>query len=207
MNMEEMDKRIMEVARNAAKEYLENLMKTERDVFIDEHGGIKNGYYGRAMKTKFGEIDGLNVPGDREGKFRTGIFNPYARSIGIDELIISLYSKGISTRKMSEIFESIFQNRYSRSSISRITEITIEGVKRFQNRPLDRRYIAIFLDALFFYLRRDTVEKEPIIFAMGIKESGEYGILGFYISSKESHLSYNEVINDLYSRGVRELCS
>ena len=139
----------------------------------------------------------MNVPGDREGKSRTGIFNPYARSIGIDELIISLYSKGISTRKMSEILESIFQNRYSRSSISRITEITIEEVKRFQNRPLDRRYIAIFLDALFFYLRRDTVEKEPIIFAMGIKESGEYEILGFYISSKESHLSYNEVIKYL----------
>jgi len=56
MNMEEMDKRIMEVARNAVKEYLENLMKTERDVFIDEHGGIKNGYYERAMKTKLFEI-------------------------------------------------------------------------------------------------------------------------------------------------------
>jgi len=56
MNMEEMDKRIMEVARNAVKEYLENLMKTERDVFIDEHGGIKNVYYGRAMKTKLFEI-------------------------------------------------------------------------------------------------------------------------------------------------------
>ncbi len=138
----------------------------------------------------------MNVPRDREGKFITGIFNPYARSIGIDELIISLYSKGISTRKMSEILESIFQNRYSRSSISRITEITIEEVKRFQNRPLDGRYIAIFLDALFFYLRRDTVEKEPIIFAMGIKESGEYEII-FHISSKESHLSYNEVIKYL----------
>jgi Transposase, Mutator family. len=97
---------------------------------------------------------------------------------------------------MSEILESIFQNRHSRSSISRITEITIEEVKRFQNRPLDGRYIAIFLDALFFYLRRDTVEKEPIIFAMGIKESGEYEII-FHISSKESHISYNEVIKYL----------
>jgi len=77
----------------------------------------------------------MNVPRDREGKFRTGIFNPYARSIGIDELIISLYSKGISTRKMSEILESIFQNRYSRSSISRITEITIsEGIQWKRNR-------------------------------------------------------------------------
>jgi len=153
------------------------------------------------------EIEDIYVPGDREGKFRTALFDPYPRSIGIDELIISLYSKGISTRKMSEILESIFQNRYSRSSMSRITEITIEEVKRFQNRHLDRRYIAIFLDALFFYLRRDTVEKEPIIFAMGIKESGEYEILGFYISSKESHISYSEVISDLYSRGVRELRS
>jgi len=87
-------------------------MKTERDVFIDEHGGIKNGYYERTMKTKFGEIEDLNVPRDREGKFRTALFDPRARSIGIDELIISLYSKGISTRKMSEILESIFQNGY-----------------------------------------------------------------------------------------------
>ena len=70
----------MEVARNAVKEYLENLMKTERDVFIDEHGGIKNGYYERTMKTKFGEIEDLNVPRDREGRFRTALFDPYAGS-------------------------------------------------------------------------------------------------------------------------------
>ena len=70
MNMEEMDKRIMEVARNAVKEYLENLMNTERDVFLEEKGGLKNGYYERAMKTKFGEIEDLNVPRDREGRFR-----------------------------------------------------------------------------------------------------------------------------------------
>ncbi len=74
----------------------------------------------------------------------------------------------------------------------------------FQSRPLESRYIAIFLDALFFFLRRDTVEKEPILFAMGIRESGEYEIMGFYLASKESHLSYTAVINDLYDRGVRE---
>ena len=56
MNMEEMDKRIMEVARNAVKEYYGNLMNTERDVFIEEKGGLKNGYYERAMKTKLFEI-------------------------------------------------------------------------------------------------------------------------------------------------------
>ena len=61
--------------------------------------------------------------------------------------------------------QTIFQNRYSKSTISAITEATLEKVRRFQERPLDRRYIAIFLDGLFFFLRRDTVEKESVIFA------------------------------------------
>lgn len=202
--MEEMDKKIMEVARSAVKEYLEKLMTTERDVFLDEHGGLRNGHYERTMKTKFGEIDDLTVPRDREGRFRTAAFEPYSKSIGVDELIISLYSKGISTRKASDILESIFQNRYSPSSISRITDATLDEVKRFQGRHLESRYIAIFLDGLFFFLRRDTVEKEPILFAMGIRETGEYEILGFYLTSKESHNSYVSVIKDLYDRGVRE---
>ncbi len=77
-------------------------------------------------------------------------------------------------------------------------------MKRFQSRPLESRYIAKFLDALFFFLRRETVEKEPILFAFGIRETGEYEILGFYLASNESHNSYVAVINDLYERGVRE---
>ncbi|MCL4451497.1 MAG: transposase [Candidatus Thermoplasmatota archaeon] len=135
-------------------------MNTERDVFLMENNGQKNGYYSRSMKTRMGEI--------------TAAFEPYSRSIGIDELILALYSKGISTRNSAEIMHTIFQNRYSKSTISTITEATLEEVKRFQERTLDKRYIAIFLDGLFFFLRRDTVEKEPVIFAMGIKETGDY---------------------------------
>ena len=77
-------------------------------------------------------------------------------------------------------------------------------MKRFQSRPLESRYFAIFLDVLFFFLRMDTVEKEPILFAMGIRETGEYEIMGFYLASKKSHLSYTAVIKKLYDRGVRE---
>ena len=60
------------------------------------------------------------------------------------------------------------------------------------------------LDGLFFYLRRDTVDKEPVIFALGIKESGEYEILGFYLTVKESHNNYSDVLEDLYKRGLKE---
>ena len=111
-------------------------------------------------------------------------------------MTLSPYSKGISTAKTAEIMKTIFQNRYSKSTLSAITEATLEEVKRFQERSLDRRYIAIFFDGLFFFLRRDTVEKEPVIFAMEIKKTGEYKILGVYLFAKETHSTYFSVIHE-----------
>ena len=80
----------------------------------------------------------------------------------------------------------------------------MEEVNKFVNRRLDKRYIALMLDGLFFYLRRETLDKEPVIFPLGIKESGEYEILGFYLTVKESHNNYRDVLEDLYRRGLRE---
>ena len=77
-------------------------------------------------------------------------------------------------------------------------------MNKFVNRKLDNRYIAVMLDGLFFYFRRETVDKEPVIFVLGIKESGEYEILGFYLTVKESHNNYKDVLEDLYRRGLRE---
>ena len=70
-------------------------MNTERSVFLEEHDGFRNDIYERTMKTKFGGIDDLAIPRDREGNYRTAVFGPYSKSVGVDELIISLYSKGI----------------------------------------------------------------------------------------------------------------
>ena len=86
--MEDIDKMVTEVSRKAVKEFLENLMNTERDVFLMENNGQKNGYYRRSMKTRMGEISNLSVHRDRDGSFQTAVFEPYSRSIGIDELIL-----------------------------------------------------------------------------------------------------------------------
>ena len=80
-----------------------------------------------------------------------------------------MYSKGVSTRKMVEILEELFHNKYSRSTISRITDITVPEINKWTSRALEERYIAIFMDAMFFSLRRETVQKERVIFAMGIR--------------------------------------
>ena len=99
------------------------------------------------------------MPRNRDNKFHSAIIESN-KSVSLDELITSMYSNGISTRRISNILKEIFNNKYSPSSISRITDLALEEVNKFVNRKLDNRYIAVMLDGLFFYLRRETVDKE-----------------------------------------------
>ena len=202
--MEELDKKISEIVRSTVKEFMESLMKGEIQVFLEERGGQRNGYYERDLGSRYGKINDLRVPRDRNNEFQTALFDRYQRNVGIDDLVVSMYSKGISTRKMAEILEELFHNRYSKSTISRITDITVPEISKWTSRPLERRYIAIFMDAMFFSLRRETVQKECVIFAMGIKESGNYEILGFYMNPVENHIAYRNVLMDIHGRGVEE---
>ena len=78
-------------------------------------------------------------------------------------------------------------------------------IEKWKNRKLNKRYIAIYLDALFINIRRDTVEKEAVIFALGVDENGYYEILGFYINPKETHYQYRDILEDLYNRGAEEV--
>ena len=202
--MEELDKKISELVRTTVKDFMESFLKGEIQAFLETKEGSMNGYYERDLGARYGKINNLRVPRDRDNEFQTDLFEPYERNTGIDDLVMSLYSKAISTRKMAEILEEIFHNRYSKSTISRITDITIPVISKWRSRSLDKRYIAIFMDAMFFSLRRDTVQKECVIFAMGIKESGNYEILGFYMNPVENHIAYRNVLMDIHARGVEE---
>ncbi len=90
--MEDLDKILSEIVRKTVKETLETIMNTERDVFIENNNGTRNGSYTRTLNTKYGFIEDLKVPRDREGNFRTMVFEPYRRSIDIEDLILALYS-------------------------------------------------------------------------------------------------------------------
>ena len=202
--MEELDKKIFEIVRSTVKGFMESLLKGEIQAFLEQKEGQRKGYYERDLGTRYGKIDDLRVPRDRDNEFQTALFDRYQRNVGIDDLVVSMYSKGISTRKMAEILEELFHNRYSKSTISRITDITVPEISKWTSRALEKRYIAIFMDAMFFSLRRETVQKECVIFAMGIRESGNYEILGFYMNPVENHIAYRNVPMDLHERGVEE---
>ena len=81
--MEDIETRLDSAIKKVVKEELERIMGIERDVFLEQSNGTRNGHYGRVLTTKYGHIDDLKVPGDREGAFRTQIFQPYQRYTGI----------------------------------------------------------------------------------------------------------------------------
>ncbi len=156
---------VEKLIEQTVNEKIEALMKIEQDQYLEENPGIKNGYYKRNLKTRYDEIKDLSVPRNRDNKFHSAIIDNN-KSISLDELITSMYSNGISTGRISIILKEIFNNKYSPSSVSRITDLALEEVNKFVNRRLDNKYIAVMLDGLFFYLRRETVDKEPVIFAL-----------------------------------------
>ena len=119
---------VEEVIEQTVKEKLETLMKIEHDQYLEDNPGIKNGYYKRNLKTKYGEIKELSVPRNRDNSLHNAIIE--SSKISIEDLIVSLYSNGVSIRKITEILRDIFNNKYSPLSVSRITELTLEEINK-----------------------------------------------------------------------------
>jgi putative transposase len=198
------------IMRSFVKEKIEFIMKEElKNHLIVEHpddGNSRNGYYQRTLDTRFGRIDELNVPRDRQGSFKTQVFEPYQRRDGwLEQAIITMYQKGMSTREIGKFVEMILGERYSATTISNITAATLDDIRAWRERPLHKRYVALYLDAMFIKVRRDTVAKEAVYFALGVDEQGYREILGFYVGGQESASSWSEVLLDLKRRGVEEV--
>ncbi|MEF3304713.1 IS256 family transposase [Paenibacillus sp. GYB003] len=205
---------LTELFENLVKQFiqdnLEKIMKAEIKSFMDDddHSGhnSRNGYYKRSLHTKFGYIDDLQVPRDRNGDFHTQVFQPYQRRDGwLEEAVIQMYKCGMGTRDVARFIESMFGSHYSPSTVSNITATVLEDIQNWQSRPLKRRYSVIYLDGLYVKLKRSTVSGEVIYFAMGIDEDGHRQILGFYVGGQESANGWRDVLKDLYQRGAQEV--
>jgi putative transposase len=192
------------------QENLENIMKAEIRSFMDDgdqaQHNSRNGYYKRSLHTKFGHIEDLQVPRDRNGDFQTQMFQPYQRRDGwLEEAVIQMYKSGMGTRDVARFIESMFGSHYSPTTVSNITATVLEDIHVWQSRPLNKRYSVIYLDGLYVKLKRSTVSGEAIYFAMGIDEDGHRQILGFYVGGKESANGWRDVLKDLYKRGAQEV--
>ncbi|WP_416150336.1 IS256 family transposase [Salipaludibacillus sp. HK11] len=210
IGQETLENQLDNMVRDFVKEKLEVIMKEEMTNFFDhEHAELKNaknGYYKRQLDTKYGRIDPLHVPRDRDNAFQTEMFQPYERhQAWLGETIIQMYQKGMSTREISHFLDRILGHTYSPATISNITDVVAEDIESWQQRELQKRYSVVYLDGTYLKLRREDVANEVVYVVVGVTEEGYREILGFYVGGKESALGWKEILLDLYERGAKEI--
>ena len=124
---------------------------------------------------------GIDVPRDRAGTFEPQIVRKRQRRLtGVDEIVLSLYAKGLTTGEISAHFAEIYGASVSKETVSRITDKVIEEMQGWQNRPLDEIYAAVFVNAIVVKIRDGQVANRPIYAAIGVTLAGEKDILGLW---------------------------
>ncbi|MDR1941637.1 MAG: IS256 family transposase [Endomicrobium sp.] len=166
----------------------------------------RNGSYSKKVRSKDGEIE-LEVPRDREGEYEPKIVPKGKRDIfGIEDKIILLYGSGMTTRDISDNIKDLYGFEVSETTVSNVTNRVLEEVKEWQNRPLKEQYAAIFLDGLYFHIKQDGVVCKASVYGMiGIDMDGNKEVLGLYIGASESAKYWLLALNEIKTRGVKEV--
>ncbi len=165
-------------------------------------GNSRNGEYSRKIDTEFGQLN-IAVPRDRNGEFKQHTLPRYdRRAKDITDIIIELYSRGMSDREIAGCVKQLYGNHYSASTISDITKALSRRAELFHARELTSPYPFIFMDATYLNLRRDSVSKEALHVIMGITPDGHKEILDFALFPTESAVNYETMLTNLKERGL-----
>ena len=168
-------------------------------------GNSRNGFYERDLDTSYGKLH-IKVPRDRNGQFEQQLIPGYARRTDeLETTIITLYKKGITTREISDLIEKIYGHHYSPATMSNISKAVADQVETFHKRQLSERYAVIFMDATYLNVRRDSVAKEPLHVLLGITPDGTREVLDYALYPTESAANYEEMMESLKSRGVKQV--
>ena len=198
---------IKETMETLMKEELTNVLQYEKYSYDGRAtGNSRNGFYQRDYETRYGTIEDLNIPRDRNNEFEQQLIKPYARRDDwLENLIIRMYARGVSTREIASLIETLYGNAYSPTTISNITDVAVEEITKWHQRPLKRRYSVLFIDALHVKIRREYVASDAVYFILGVDEEGYREILDFFIGTNESAYVWEETLKSIKERGVEEV--
>jgi putative transposase len=173
----------------------------------NETGNVRNGSRPKTVLTEGTGQVGIEVPRDRDGTFEPQIVKKRQRRLnGVDEVVLSLYAKGLTTGEISAHFAEVYGASVSKETVSRITDRVIEEMQGWQARPLDEVYAAVFIDAIVVKVRDGQVANRPVYAAIGVTLGGEKDILGLWAGTGgEGAKFWMSVLTDLKNRGVRDV--
>jgi putative transposase len=166
--------------------------------------GYRSGYYGRTLVTRVGKLE-LRVPRDRQGQFRTEVFERYQRSErALVGALAEMYVQGVSTRKVKAITEELCGHEFSASTISRMNQ-TLDGeLEKFAGRKLEEEYPYVVLDARYEKVREDgVIRSQAVQVAIGINWEGRRCVLAVEVANRESASSWRDFLQKLKDRGLR----
>lgn len=207
---------IQELFKETIAEFMENGLDAELDEELGysrydyknkDTDNSRNGHSGKTLKTSFGEVD-IDVPRDRKGEFDPVILKKNQTSISqdVEEKILSMYAKGMTTSDIETHIRDIYGLQISDTTISRITDRILPIAKEWQQRPLEPIYAVVFLDAIHYHVRSEgQIVKKAVYIAIGINLDGKKDVLGMWVGENESAKYWASVLNGLRNRGVEDI--
>jgi putative transposase len=198
-------KRVLETALEG--ELDEHLGYPKGDPAGHDGGNSRNGKRAKTVVTEVGPVD-IEVPRDRDASFDPKIVRKRQRRLdGIDELVLSLTAKGLTTGEVSAHLAEVYGAEVSKDTISNITDRVLAEMADWQNRPLDSIYPVLFIDAIHVKIRDGKVANRPIYTAVAVTTDGERDILGLWAGDGgEGAKFWLSVLTEIKNRGVDDVC-
>ena len=210
----------MDDIQNLFKETIAEFMENGLDAELDDELGYskydykskdtdnsRNGHSSKTLRTSFGDVE-VEVPRDRKGEFEPQLLKKNQTSISqdIEEKILSMYAKGMTTSDIESHIRDIYGVEVSDTTVSRVTDKILPIAKEWQQRPLETVYAVVFLDAIHFHVRSEgQIVKKAVYIAIGINLDGRKDVLGMWVGENESAKFWATVLNGLRNRGVEDI--
>ena len=207
---------IQELFKDTIAEFMENGLEAELDDQLGysrydyknkDTDNSRNGYSNKTLRTSFGDVE-VSVPRDRKSEFDPKVLRKNQTSISqdIEEKILSMYAKGMTTGDIEAHIQDIYGVDVSDTTVSRITDKILPVAKEWQQRPLESIYAVVFLDAIHYHVRSEgQIVKKAVYIAIGIDLDGHKDVLGMWVGENESAKFWATVLNSLKNRGVEDI--
>ena len=210
----------MEDIQDLFKETIAEFMESGLEAELDDELGYgrydyrnkdtdnsRNGHSSKTLRTSYGDVE-VAVPRDRKGEFEPQLLKKNQTSVSqdIEEKILSMYAKGMTTRDIETHIQDIYGIEVSDTTISRITDKILPIAKEWQQRPLEAVYAVVFLDAIHYHVRSEgQIVKKAVYIALGINLDRKKDVLGMWVGENESAKYWTTVLNGLKNRGVEDI--
>ena len=215
--LQEYDIETAEDIQDALKDLLGGTIKEMMEAEMNDHLGYqksersdsddyRNGYKSKRVNSSYGSMD-IDVPQDRKSTFEPQIVKKRQKDISdIDQKIIPMYAKGMTTRQISETIEDIYGFETSEGFISDVTDKILPQIEDWQNRPLDEVYPILYIDAIHYSVRDNGVIRKLAAYViLGINTEGKKEVLSITVGDNESSKYWLSVLNELKNRGVKDI--